>query len=186
MNPIAAVTSALRNYANFRGRAQRSEFWWFFLFAWIFGYLTLFLVILPYLSLEIAWIWILYVLGLIMPTWAVTVRRLHDTNRSAAWFVVPLVVHFSGLTIAVLFAVGIATTFEMFSYGGQSDRITEVIQKLDAVGVWWIFAAFIFWMIWTLAVMATTVMQLILLALPGTPGPNRYGPDPSHPELDSA
>ena len=32
MNPIEAVTSVLRNYAKFSGRAQRSEFLWLFLF----------------------------------------------------------------------------------------------------------------------------------------------------------
>ena len=186
MNPIEAVISVLRNYANFSGRAQRSEAWWFFLFEWISGYLLLFLVILPYFSRVIVWIWLLYLVGLIVPTWAVTVRRLHDTNRSAAWFVVPLVVHFSGLSIAALFAIVVVSISGTYIPADQSDRITEVLQKFNVGGGSLIFAALIFWFIWTLASMAATVVQLVLLALPGTRGPNRYGSDPLQPEPDPA
>ncbi|MFZ9707534.1 MAG: DUF805 domain-containing protein, partial [Ilumatobacteraceae bacterium] len=32
MSFVAAIQSGFRNYAKFRGRATRSEYWWFFLF----------------------------------------------------------------------------------------------------------------------------------------------------------
>ena len=35
MTPIESISSVFRNYVNFSGRAQRSEFWWFTLFSFV-------------------------------------------------------------------------------------------------------------------------------------------------------
>jgi len=84
------------NYANFKGRAQRKEFWMFQLFAIIFGIL---LVIIDGItgSLDpISGYGLfsgVFTLALIIPTIAVGVRRLHDTGRSGWWYfavIVPL------------------------------------------------------------------------------------------------
>lgn len=75
MGPIEAITSVFRNYINFSGRAGRPEFWWFTLFAVIS---TALLILVPFLG------WI-YVLVLLLPSLAVTVRRLHDRDQSGWW-----------------------------------------------------------------------------------------------------
>ena len=75
MGPIEAVTSVFRNYINFSGRAGRPEFWWFTLFAVLS---TALLILVPFLG------WI-YVLVLLLPSLAVTVRRLHDRDQSGWW-----------------------------------------------------------------------------------------------------
>ena len=76
----------LKHYAVFTGRARREEYWMFFLFNLIIGFvLTLFERVLgvdPFLSG-------LYNLAIFIPFLAVTVRRLHDTDRSGwGWFIV--------------------------------------------------------------------------------------------------
>jgi len=84
--------NALRNYITFRGRARRKEYWYFVLFNAIF-YLALLLVdyLLGTLSEGVGLFSLLYNLGVIIPTFAVTARRLHDTNRSAWWMLLYLV-----------------------------------------------------------------------------------------------
>ena len=77
-----AVKTCLKKYADFQGRASRSEYWWFFLFSLLVGVI---LNILGYaLISEEAGQVMGAVANLIffIPTLAVTVRRLHDNGRS--------------------------------------------------------------------------------------------------------
>jgi uncharacterized membrane protein YhaH (DUF805 family) len=82
------------NYANFKGRAQRKEFWMFNLFAFVFGIL---LVIIDGItgSLDpISGFGLfsgVFVLALIIPTIAVGIRRLHDTGRSGWWYLLSII-----------------------------------------------------------------------------------------------
>ena len=72
----------LKKYAKFEGRARRKEYWMFILFYSIFAIAAAVLeVILGIYPV----IYIVYILVFILPTHAVTVRRLHDTNRSGWW-----------------------------------------------------------------------------------------------------
>ena len=83
MNPIQAILSALRNYANFEGRACRSEYWWFF---------GLFVVVLIAIFVaSLVWkpallsLWVAYLVVMAPALMSVTVRRLHDLDRSGRW-----------------------------------------------------------------------------------------------------
>lgn len=80
MNPIRAILSAFRNYANFEGRASRSEYWWFY------GFFVVLLVGLFVASLvwspTLLSVWVAYLVLMAPPLCSVTVRRLHDTDRS--------------------------------------------------------------------------------------------------------
>lgn len=71
-----AVSSVFRNYAVFRGRAQRSEFWWFALFHG--GVLVLAGAIHPGVGAVV-------LLVTVLPALSVSVRRMHDIGRSGAW-----------------------------------------------------------------------------------------------------
>lgn len=86
MNFSQSISACLSKYATFRGRASRSEFWWFILFysllssaAQIFDGVFLASGAIPFLSMCITFI-------LTLPTLAVMVRRLHDTGRSGWWY----------------------------------------------------------------------------------------------------
>ena len=107
MEPIAAVKTCLRKYAAFRGRAPRSEYW-FFVLAQTIALYAIWIVasivgamfgiatgthgapsVQPQhfdpASLYIQIPGFLFMLALWLPTISVAVRRLHDVNRSGWW-----------------------------------------------------------------------------------------------------
>lgn len=75
------------HYADFNGRATRTEFWMFILFNWI---ASMIIGVLGW-ALDISWISTIYGLAVFIPTLAVGVRRLHDTGRSGFWWFICLV-----------------------------------------------------------------------------------------------
>ena len=101
MSAMQAIQSALGNYANFNGRARRSEYWWFFVVVNVVIGVLVFAggAIAP----PLAGVGGLVGLACLLPAWAVTVRRLHDTDRSGWWILLGLV-PFGGLVLLVFFA----------------------------------------------------------------------------------
>lgn len=79
--------AALKNYADFNGRARRKEYWMFTLFAVLSCTLTLFLDTVTGKPIFSA----LLMLALVIPSFAVTVRRLHDTGRSGWYFLLSFI-----------------------------------------------------------------------------------------------
>lgn len=92
----SAVRSVLTQYATFTGRARRSEYWFFVLFT-LLVYLAASVVDAV---LGIPVFTLIVVLGLLVPTLAVSVRRLHDTGRSG-WWVLLSFVPFGGIVLIV-------------------------------------------------------------------------------------
>ena len=80
MGFFKAISSGFGNYTNFSGRARRSEFWWWALFAFLMGILT----VIPILGWLIA-------LAMLLPNLAMQVRRLHDTGHSGWWWFIGLI-----------------------------------------------------------------------------------------------
>jgi len=76
MNFSQAISTCLRKYVDFSGRAGRPEFWWFFLFQIIV------MVVTGMMSDILSGI---AALGLLLPGLSVGARRLHDIGKSA-WF----------------------------------------------------------------------------------------------------
>ena len=77
-NDIIAIIKSviLKNYVNFEGRATRAEFWWFFLFNLIVGVI---LSLFGRVGTVLSGIWSLAIL---LPYLGLSVRRLHDINKS--------------------------------------------------------------------------------------------------------
>jgi uncharacterized membrane protein YhaH (DUF805 family) len=103
----------LKNYANFNGRARRSEYWYFSLAS--------LLIFVPFYILAIAGISndeesllsdfsfgviTLLMLAIIVPSLAVTVRRLHDTNKSGWYYFITLIPLGSIILLVWLFTEG--------------------------------------------------------------------------------
>lgn len=100
-----AVRSALRQYATFTGRARRAEYWWFVLFT----VLVSFVAALVDASLgtvdaatSLGVVGTLASLALLLPSLAVTVRRLHDSDRSG-WWVLSFLIPLAGLVLWLVF-----------------------------------------------------------------------------------
>ena len=99
MTFIDSIKSCLDKYATFRGRAPRSEYWWF----WTFYVLTEFVTMIVfgfigYLCGDVAGMMIAGYIGaflsslmLFLPMLSVFVRRLHDTNHSGWWYFIAFV-----------------------------------------------------------------------------------------------
>lgn len=83
------------NYANFDGRARRSEYWYFVLLNTVFVILV---------SLLNPVLYGLYALLVLLPGLAVSVRRLHDVGKSGAWLFISLVPIIGGIWLLVLMA----------------------------------------------------------------------------------
>lgn len=77
----------LKKYAVFSGRARRQEYWMFTLVA---SLIYLGLVVLG-LAMDTELPELLFALAILLPSWAVSVRRLHDTGRSGWWVLIGLV-----------------------------------------------------------------------------------------------
>jgi uncharacterized membrane protein YhaH (DUF805 family) len=83
-----AVSTVFSKYAVFGGRAGRSEFWWFVLFNLI---ASLILGVVDHVIFGREVLGAIYALGVILPALAVSVRRLHDIDRSGWWLLIGLV-----------------------------------------------------------------------------------------------
>ncbi|MBX9837348.1 MAG: DUF805 domain-containing protein [Silvanigrellaceae bacterium] len=109
MNFVDSVKCALKNHINFRGRASRSEFWYFIIFdfsvLFLFGFIHKFIYgnsdELDFLKILMSIIFV----ALILPSISVTVRRLHDINKSGWWIfiqIIPLIGAFIIYTMCAL------------------------------------------------------------------------------------
>ena len=76
----------LQNYANFNGRARRSEYWYFFLFNFIFSFVLGFIGGATGFEL----IGTIYSLAVLIPSLAVAVRRMHDVGKSGWFLLIPI------------------------------------------------------------------------------------------------
>ena len=99
----------LKQYADFKGRARRKEYWMFFLIH------LLILIGLSFLLVFISGglvdngepsslgLVIIggYFLATIVPTLAVTIRRLHDTDKSGWWYLITLVPYIGSFIILI-------------------------------------------------------------------------------------
>ena len=84
---------ALKNYAVFSGRASRTEYWMFCLFNILFAILVGFIGALlgSVTKTDQTVLGNIYNLALLIPNIAVGCRRIHDTDRSGWWIIVPIV-----------------------------------------------------------------------------------------------
>ena len=94
---------------------------------------------------------IIYLIGniwVIIASLSVSVRRMHDLNKSGWWLLFPYVAFITGL---IVLAVGLALTSNMPIIAGW------IILGLGGISL------LVFW---------------IMMIMPGTVGINRFGPDP--------
>jgi uncharacterized membrane protein YhaH (DUF805 family) len=91
----------LKKYAVFSGRARRKEYWMFVLFNTIIAFV---LAIIEALITGTSVVMTLYYLAVLIPSIAVSVRRLHDTDRTGWWVLIGLV-PFIGAIVLLVFCV---------------------------------------------------------------------------------
>lgn len=78
----------LKNYAEFSGRARRKEFWMFALFNIGISVILSIIDAITTAAVGIGVLSGLYGLAVLIPSLAVSIRRLHDTDRSGFWLLI--------------------------------------------------------------------------------------------------
>lgn len=106
----------LKNYVGFSGRASRTEFWMFNL---INGIILVVLLGLTFATTNTSssydyeeamsispfyWVYLLYALGVALPGLAVSVRRLHDTDKSGWWLLLNFL-PFGGIVLFIFWVM---------------------------------------------------------------------------------
>lgn len=98
---------ALKQYADFNGRARRKEYWMFVLFYYLFIILTSIIdstLGLAFAGTGVGIVTTLFMLITLIPALAVGVRRLHDIGKSGWMWLVGLIPLIGSIWLLVLFA----------------------------------------------------------------------------------
>jgi uncharacterized membrane protein YhaH (DUF805 family) len=153
LTPVDWAKRPLEKYADFSGRAPRAEYWWFFL-ALIVTYIVVNIVesivginkmILGVYGPLAALLW----LATLVPSLAVGVRRLHDTNRSGWLILLPIVPYVLA-----------------FALGGPAMMAGGLGAGLGIA------------MLFLLIGFVCALVLLVFMVFPSAAGDNRYGPNP--------
>jgi uncharacterized membrane protein YhaH (DUF805 family) len=96
----------VKRFADFSGRSQRAEYWYFVLFNFIISFVLGFVdglagTIISETGLGI--LGILYGLFILIPSISVGVRRLHDTGRSGWWLLIGLIPIIGAIVLIIFF-----------------------------------------------------------------------------------
>ena len=176
MGPLTAIGRCYRKIITFSGRARRAEYWWFAAYLFVMALVTqgaliaymlrdpTALIALSSPVMAEIWfkenlaslnrLWILLSVGWLLlgalPQWTVTVRRLHDTNRSG-WFI---------LMPAVVAIIALGAIF-----------VISQMPDLDQLALPLMLGAA------ALPILAQ-LWFLVVLCFRGTEGRNRFGPEP--------
>ena len=92
---LAVLTCLRDKYVDFKGRAGRSEFWWFFLAQ---------IIVFVIASMLGEIVYMVAALALLLPSLAAGARRLHDVNKSG-WFLLLGLIPFVGFLVLLYFFV---------------------------------------------------------------------------------
>ena len=163
-----AVKTCLGKYAVFAGRAQRSEYWWFFLFVVLVGVVFSLLdaVIFgvdPETGEPANVLNPIFHLATFLPMLAAGWRRLHDTGRPGWYLLLPLAL--SVVSMFVLFT-GV-TVFSMLESGVENPEALRGPAEL--LGVTGVFVVLVLQLV-------LAVLMIWWLTRPSEEGENKYGP----------
>lgn len=147
-----AIGECFFNYANFRDRAARAEYWWWALFATVVLLVGQGLDYLVFSEWETGPFYLVLSLATFLPSLSVTVRRLHDTNRTGWWVLLPFA------PMVLLFAGFIAAL------------TMNPLNPFGPVGLVLIGVP-------TILLIATAILLLVWMLLPSDAGNNRFGPN---------
>lgn len=166
-----AVKTCFQKYFDFKGRAQRTEYWWFYLFLTLVGIGLFFVDALLYpiffpgnaegltyaqgvvagLASDTTILSNVFSLATLIPTLSAGARRLHDIDKSGWWQILPL-------APIVLLAVG----FIMTLAPGMT-VLGAIVAILGGIGI-----------------LVTVVLVIVWLATDSDKADNRFGYSPKY------
>ena len=109
MEPLAKEVlenfiAVLKKYKIFTGRSGRREFWLFALGGFAVGLVLGILSMIPLLGVIFTIVSVLFSLAILVPSIAVSIRRLHDTNRTG-WMLLLCLIPIVGALIVLYFCI---------------------------------------------------------------------------------
>jgi len=168
-------THCLANYATFSGRARRREFWGFCLF-WFVVSMSLGVVNLaipPKVGLVLSW---LFMLGFLLPSFAVICRRFHDIGKSGN-AAAPLYIFIPAYMISG--AISGWMLQPLMREAGMSSPFRVTPQDMTQWSFDGTFAVATGLSVLSgLLSLAVAIYILIYLTRDSVPGDNAYGPNP--------
>ena len=108
MNFTEAIASAFRNYVTFSGRACRSEYWYWYLFLFICSIIANVIDYSVFSESEYTPVSTIFSLATFLPCLAISIRRLHDIDRTGWWFLIAFTI--IGLILLLIWACMKGTT----------------------------------------------------------------------------
>lgn len=154
----------IRNYANFRGRARRAEYWYFTLFCLISMIVAMVLDMLLFGRPLV--FYYCTALFLLLPSLAVSVRRLHDTGRSGKILLWYYISYFVWIFLSVVTGASFILAAIQGSLAG-SPSIAFLIVFFGGI----------------LALLVWAIFLLVWFCTAGDKGDNKYGLDPKAVEM---
>jgi len=152
-----SVKTCLRKYFTFSGRAQRSEYWWFYLFTIIVGIVAAIIdgAIVGWENSDEGPVGALTSLALLIPSLSAGWRRLHDTGRSGWWI--------GGGILGIIFFVFAILGTAFAPRGGVSSGGLDVLL-----------------IVLVIAILIYAITMLVFFCQDSHPGDNKYGPSPKY------
>lgn len=105
---FGCYTYALKNYAKFTGRARRREYWMFFLINFVIAFLLGMVDgLLGTFNAEaqVGLLGTLYSLFVLIPSIALSVRRLHDIGRTGWWLLIAFIPFIGAIVLLIFFVL---------------------------------------------------------------------------------
>ena len=178
-----SVRTCFRKYFDFKGRARRSEYWWYCLFSvvacliWaLFGTLLLALPIgmaVQHVSgnetaglTTMIIILCIPLLFLVLPSISVQVRRLHDTGRSGWWMVASIILEIVAAALPFTLFGSDAIDFDFMEEFSRSFELSTAAGVADVV--------------LTIATNAMSIILIVFSIFDSHKTENKYGPSPKY------
>ena len=178
-----SVRTCFRKYFDFKGRARRSEYWWYCLFSvvacliWaLFGTLLLALpigMVVQHVSgnetaglTTMIIILCIPLLFLVLPSISVQVRRLHDTGRSGWWMVASIILEIVAAALPFTLFGSDAIDFDFMEEFSRSFELSTAAGVADVV--------------LTIATNAMSIILIVFSIFDSHKTENKYGPSPKY------
>lgn len=156
MSPVESIVTCFKKSFVFKGRARRSEFWWFSLLCFIVSTaLTWLGAFIPAMG-EIG---VICTFLLSIPQFAAATRRLHDTGNSG-WLIFAVFIFFLGYNICSLITIFTHDSYEAIARAVFHDYVNYIM---------------------FLMIGSTLVIILLVFAIMDSArNENKYGPSPKY------
>ena len=157
-----------KKYVVFKGRASRSEFWW-----WMLASFAIQVVLANLVDVSndhLSFLSSLWSLAILVPSIALSVRRLHDINKSGWWLAIFYGAVFAG-AILMIVGGGAALFGALSVWGSPSDSGYYATAAAGSLGILFIGA---------IIAAAAGIVYIVFMALPSKPEGARFDTVPDH------